>query len=260
MISDFNSGIELIPNGIASDSFVMIIGYAGFIAIIVTLIAVSKQKLSDSEKPGLVRRKPLLIPSLAFVIVAVLVMQLGVVPISAYRGLNEKNVSFRNSETTNLSIYDGEPYLDSITIKVVRYLEPTESMIIHFRAFQDNTLIQSADLNLFPAAGDVAAEIEENIDLDPGSYVVNLSYSLYRDNVLQEADIWGQISIFQRLNPEFALELNTWANYQFVLIVGSIFLLLGGICIGKEERKRIAVEKVDQEPPREDIYIRQLDF
>jgi len=100
--------------------------------------------------------------------------------------------------------------------------------------------------------------VTRSINLAPGLYDVTVN-STYFLNGVEQDEAYYDVLINQPVTSSFIPEIASWSGYQFILTIGCLFLILGGICIGRDDRTRISEEEIDQEPPREgEVYGRKL--
>ncbi|MFW9933599.1 MAG: hypothetical protein ACFFDR_13190 [Candidatus Thorarchaeota archaeon] len=232
--------------GFAADSIQLVLLIAGVAAFMAFIVGLVLESHNESQKPGLARRKPLLVPSVAFVITALLVITLFPIPMAQYHGLNEKRLYLYQDETITFRVYDGEIYSHEITIYASHYLDEGETLQIDIEVYLDDEMEYSNSLILIgPSAGGMVYG-QVSIAVNPDSYKIDL------DPAGLETI---SCIVAQPLADGMMPEILAWDSYMFLMLVGSFFLLLGGICVGKEERTRIRTEPYDQEPPRQgEVY------
>ncbi|MFW9921367.1 MAG: hypothetical protein ACFFED_17335, partial [Candidatus Thorarchaeota archaeon] len=163
-----------------------------------------------------------------------------------YHGLNEKRLYLYQDETITFRVYDGEIYSHEITIYASHYLDEGETLQIDIEVYLDDEMEYSNSLILIgPSAGGMVYG-QVSIAVNPDSYKIDL------DPAGLETI---SCIVAQPLADGMMPEILAWDSYMFLMLVGSFFLLLGGICVGKEERTRIRTEPYDQEPPRQgEVY------
>ena len=223
-----NVGYELM--GIAMDSLRLVLLISGVVAFMVFIFAMARESHNESQKPGLVRRKPLLIPSIAFVITALLVITLFPIPMAQYHGLHENRFYLYQEDTINFRVYDGEIYSHEIIIYASHFLDEGQSLQIDIQVYLDDELEYGDSLILVgPSSGGMASG-QAHIALDPDYYRIEL------DPAGLETI---SCVVSQPLASGMLPEILVWESYMFLMMVGSFFLLLGGICIGQEDRTRI---------------------
>ncbi|UCE11113.1 MAG: hypothetical protein JSW61_04025 [Candidatus Thorarchaeota archaeon] len=247
-----------VSQGLASDSMIITLTICGIAAMMALVLGLVMEGNSDSPERGLARRKPLLIPSIVFTATAILVVSLAPIPMAQFRGYNETRFALNEDQTISFSLYDSEAYSRTLNFMATTYLETDESIVVYLRIYQNDSLVLSAALPLLSPLIDEMVVDDTDISIQPGVFTANLSYAYTGSLPSSTSDRWIQVTLSQPLAPGFLSEIIIWDGYRFILGVGSFFFILGGICVGKEERKRRSLKRVDQEPPREgEIYVRK---
>lgn len=214
-------------------------------------LALWRSFLAGNFKTRLIRRKPLLVPSLVFIITVIIVTTSVPLPMSAYHGLNQ--ISDYQSLSARFRVYEPGVYETDIQTRVRCSLEPNERFEVFANFSQDDVVINSLFINMTQDALDEDNGLTQSINLEPGLYDVSIEPIFYGDDSPQ-----GQPSIYirvaQPMESAFIPETITWSSYQFILGFCILFLFLGGICIGSEDKTRWSREPIDQEPPRDERY------
>ncbi|MHA1908949.1 MAG: hypothetical protein ACW98Y_16725 [Candidatus Thorarchaeota archaeon] len=231
--------------GAAADSLVTVLSMAGAVAFLVLMVGVFLGIRSEDGSLRFLRVKPLFLPSFVFVITLVIVVAFVPHPMASYHGLNEVQFQYYTTEfTEDVRVYDGVAYQSAIDILVVCNLESDESITVYVDFKQNNTTLETASLNLDGNAFGAQVTGEVAIQIQPGLYEAEVRY-------LPGYASFSTVTLSQPLTSGFFNEVLTWETYTMMMIVGSFFFILGGICIGREDRTRISQEKIDQEPPRD---------
>ncbi|MCK5238488.1 MAG: hypothetical protein KAR33_03000 [Candidatus Thorarchaeota archaeon] len=256
------NGFVTLPNyticGAASDSLLMVLMISGLVTFMVFVAGIVFGTKDESSEEGILRRKPLLVPSFVFIITLILVIALFPHPMAEYQGLNSTQMNFSGSDSTNFRIHDGIPYSNTIEIQASCNLEYDESLILQTDIYQNDTLIDTVTTVFNGTSLNPTVSREFVVTLPTGLIEVHVSSSQYHNDFPVSRTSWITIAISQHLASGFINEVMTWQTYTFLLTAGSFFLLVGGLCVGREDKKRIRREKYDQEPPREgEVYIRR---
>jgi hypothetical protein len=247
-----------VASGAASESIFTVLLTSGIVAIMAIVMGLVLESKSESAEHGLARRKPLLIPSIAFTISAILVISMVPIPMSQFQGYNETRFVLDEDQTISFRVHDSDAYSQALTLMATTYLETDESIEVYLRIYQNDALVQSAALPLPSPFVDEMVVDELEISIQPGVFTANLSYAYTGSLPSSVSDRWIRVTLSQPLAPGFLSEVITWDGYRFILGVGSFFFILGGICVGREKKKRRGLETVDQEPPREgEFYVRR---
>ncbi|MBN2230249.1 MAG: hypothetical protein JW779_11735 [Candidatus Thorarchaeota archaeon] len=236
--------------GVALDSFVQVLTTAGFFAIIALVWSAFSRLRSKPGTRGTFQRLPLLLPAIVFVISLFLILELGFVPMSQYHGINSYSSYIGSDSTFRFNVYTPDiVYEDEVQIRVDSYLQPGEYIITVFDFCLDNIVVESILVNLTALATESSVFTEKEVDLDPGSYVVLVNRTTYEYGEIQDGDQYCNLRLSQPIQSSFQPEIIDWSTYQFFFLVGSFFVLLGGFCIGWEDRRDT---RVDRKP--EDQY------
>jgi hypothetical protein len=238
--------------GAASDSFFEVIVTAGVAAFMVFVFGLVMEGKNESPRPGIFKRKPLLAPALGFVVAALLVVTLVPVPMSQYLGNNDTQFYLAEENTVGFKVYGSEFYQKDIVVGAAYNLRRYETLTIKAEFYINGALTKSASLNLtgFSDQGsDIQGEV--SVPLEPGQYQITLRRTFYYDETPRSPSAQTHCTLEQPLVPGVFNEVLAWSSYVFILEAGCTFLLIAGICIGKEERDRYSREKTDQEPPKD---------
>ena len=199
---------------------------------------VKESKRADSS-PGIFKRKPLLLPAIAFVITALLVTSFFPIPMSKYYGRNEIQENINGIKTIDFTVYDSIFYSNTLDVTVAEILDFNESLHVELEGYANDTLtINSTFIINGTGGGPIITHHEFNIPLRPGSYELVIKASWYEHGV----EIGGPTSVTVIFSQPMASgmfnEVLQWQTYQFLLLVLSIFLLIGGLCITTEKKTR----------------------
>ncbi len=237
--------------GAATDSLVMVLAYSGAVTFLVLMVGVFIGTRSEEGVLRWLKIKPLLIPSFTFVITLFLVIALIPHPMADYHGLNEAQIQYYTGDhSTHITLYDGIAYQSAVDIHVVCTLEESESTTINVDFKQDGEVITSQSISLNGNALSPTISDDTFISIQPGQYDVEVSWLGVH---------YYTVTLSQPLVSGFFNEVLAWESYKFLLIAGSFFFILGGLCIGKEKRTRFRQEEVDEEPPKDGAaYARQF--
>lgn len=238
----FVSDTSYVICGAASESIFIILTITFTVTLMVLIAGIVFGTDGDSPEHRFLRRKPLLLPSITFVITMVLVIALVPHPMAQYHGPNEVQMHFEESDDAIFRVYDGIAYRDTAIIYVNVFLEPTESILVVAEFYQNETLVASGSIEINATLGSSVSG-EFSLHLEPGLYEV-------RARRVGGAS-WVTHIVYQPLVSGFLNEVLMWESYRFMLIVGSFFFFLAGLCVGREDRKRYSYERIDQEPPKD---------
>lgn len=212
--------------------------------------------LSGNLKKSIFWRKPLILPSLTFVIAIIVAMTLVPLPMSVYKGANQ--IQGYGPFSDEFTVFETEAYETNLLVRVVESLESNERIEVYVNFSQNDILMQSLLINMTSDILDENGGVTRSLTLVQGTYNATITNRYYIDGVLHEPQ-YVYTRIHQPVSSSFIPELRDWSTYQFLLTIVCIFLLLAGICVRGEDRTRISEEDIDQEPPREgEVYGRKL--
>lgn len=206
--------------------------------------------LKGNLKTSILRKKPLLVPSLVFVITTLVVSAYVPLPMSVYHGSHQQDVNFLGEG--RFAVYETIAY-DNARIRIRRSLEVDERVEFFANFSQDGEVIQYLAVNITYNDLDENYMVNEILSLEPGLYDFEMTYTFYKSDVIQ-SDEYVDILLYQPINSSFLPEVIDWASYQFILGFGLLFFFLVGLIIGRERKSRKSEEPVDQEPPRDETY------
>ncbi len=243
--------------GVAIDSFVITIQYAGIVTVVFLLYCLFTRYRNTTGTLGFFQRKFLLLPAIGFLVTVVMVMNLGITPMAEYQGLNSDRYDYVNTGyETDFTLREQYMYSGYLEVSVNEYLLFEESIDVEVSVFQNDSLIDTASLNLqyngvepiydpyepFPRFW-VSSQCD--IVLEPGTYSVQVNYTLYSDGVPVEETGGIDLTLSQPLISGFINEVVDWSTYQFVLNIMMVFLMLGGICLDFPSKKPPKVDETD---------------
>jgi len=242
--------------GAAFDSLLLLLGTGTFVTILVLALAIWRSVLAGNLKTSLIRRKPLLIPSLVFVITIIVVTTYLPIPMSVYHGTNQ--LQYNNFTANHFMVYEEVAYEADILIRVTLHSEPDDRLEVYTYFSQDGVVIGSLFINVTNDILDSEQRVTRSLSVEPGLYDVTINGTLFLNGVEQD-ESFPEVFIDQPVTSSFIPEIIDWSTYRFVLGIACVFLVLGGICIGREDRTRRSEEDINQEPPREgEVYGRRL--
>lgn len=223
--------------------------------IVIMALAIWRGILAGNLKTSLIRRKPLLVPSLVFTITIIIVIAYLPIPMSVYHGTND--LQYSDFTYSKFRVYETGAYEAETLVRVSRIVEPDDRYEIYTYFSQNETVIGTLFINMTNDALDAYGGVTRSISLEPGLYDVSMNATFFEDGE-QPEEVFLNILINQPVSSVFILEITTWSTFQFVLSIVCLFLVLGGICIGREDRTRKSEDDIDQEPPREgEVYGRR---
>jgi hypothetical protein len=231
-----------------------VLGYGFVVTLVVMVFAILLITRRGDLRTSLILKKPLLVPAIAFIVTILIVMAAVPLPMSVYHGANQRQTY--ESYSGRFQVYDSIAYEEDLHLQLSSNDLNAEEWIGVYANFSQEGVVV---LSLFANLSDSSLEnntLTRDISLNPGVYDVEIDNMLFAGGNPDEPTFIG-IILYQSLELSFLPQITEWSSYQLLLGFGSLFLLLGGICIGGEEKTRRSAEKIDQEPPRDELYTRR---
>ncbi len=240
--------------GVALDSFVITVEYAGIVAIVLLVYCLFTRHMNNSGTLGFFQRKFLLLPAIGFLVTIIIVTNLGITPMAEYQGLNSKRTDYASSGyETSFTLREQFMYSENLEVTASTGLLYDESAHVDVAVFQNDSLIDMASFDFqYTGAEPIYDPFEPNprfwvfgqcdIVLEPGTYNVQVNFTIYFEgNPVEEVGAIA-LTLSQPLVSGFINEIVDSSTYQFVLNIILLFLMLGGICLDIPSKK----------PPKED--------
>ena len=239
--------------GVALDSFVITVEYAGFVAIVLLLYCLFTRHMNNSGTLGFFQRKFVLLPAIGFLVTIILVTNLAITPMAEYQGLNSTRSSWANTGyETEFTLREQYMYSGYLRVSVRDNLYFNESGHVEVFVFQNDTLNASASLD-FQFIGEepsnpyesYQASAQCDIVLEPGTYNVQVNYTVHFEGNPINEERSLDLTLSQPLVAGFITEIVDWSTYQFFLNIILLFLMLGGICLDIPTKKPPKVDETD---------------
>jgi hypothetical protein len=222
---------KVLKIGAALESFVMLLQIGFIITLAVMMIAVWSGFLSGNFKRSTIRRRPLLLPSLVFTITIIASMIYVPYPMSTYHGTNQ--LLGTTPFTGTYRVYEPGIYDAGVQIRISTSLDPNERLEFEADFVQNSIVAGSLVVNLVDSDIDAYGGATRNIILAPGVYHTTINCTYFLDNVPQE-NHYVSFLIHQPVPSINIPELTDWSAFRFFLEVGCFFLMIAGICIGRD--------------------------
>lgn len=239
--------------GVALDSFVITIQYAGIVAIVLLVYCLFTRHMNNSGSLGFFQRKFILLPAIGFLVTILLVTNLAITPMAEYQGLNSIRSSYANTGyETDFTMREQYMYSGNLRVSVSNNLYFDESGHVEIFVFQNDTLNANASLD-FQFIGVepsnpyeyYTASAQCDITLESGTYNVQVNYTIHFEGNPVEEERSIDLTLSQPLVSGFINEVVEWSTYQFFLNVSIVFLLLAGICLDFPTKKPPKVDETD---------------
>jgi hypothetical protein len=230
--------------GAALDSFILILSIAGPIALLALIWSLVTRLMSKPKDRGFLQRFPVLLPAVLFIISVIIISQIGILPMSQYKGTNYLNTNVTSGEILRFNIY--EPtivYSEDIQLIMGIYLIPGESINITAFFYLEGHLEETINTTLTASGTEDMITEERVLDLSPGMYLVQVNNTFFDHGVPDDMPHWLHVTLSQHVDSSFVYEIVSWSSVQFGLNVGCFFLILGGFCIGGPSKSRYTGEE-----------------
>ncbi|MCK4566230.1 MAG: hypothetical protein KAU48_02865 [Candidatus Thorarchaeota archaeon] len=243
--------------GVALDSFVITVEYAGIVAIVLLVYCLFARHMNNSGTLGFFQRKVILLPAIGFLVTIILVTNLGITPMAEYQGLNSKRTDYASSgHETTFTLREQFMYSGYLEVTGSKYLLFDESAHVEVAVFQNDSLIDTASFDFqytglepiydpFEPDPRFWVSAQCDIALEPGTYNVQVNFTIYFEGNPVEAVEAIDLTLSQPLISGFINEVVDWSTYQFVLNISIVLLLLGGLCLDFPSKKPPKVDETD---------------
>ena len=231
--------------GVALDSFVITVEYAGIVAIILLVYCLFTRHMNKSGTLGFFQRKFVLLPAIGFLITIILVTNLGITPMAEYQGLNSKRTSASSGYETTFTLREQDMYSGYLKVYVSKVLTVNHSVHVEVFVFQNDSLIDTASLDIIYTPVDYLPSAQCNIALELGTYNVQVNSTIYFEGNPLEEICSVDLTLSQPLIPGFINEIVDSSTYQFFLNIILVFFMLGGLYFDFPGKKTPKVDETD---------------
>ena len=224
--------------GVASDSFIMIVSWAGFVTVLFLVYSLVTRARRGRGDRGVFQRMPLLLPAIAFVISVFIIMQMRITPIQEYHGNNILDYYLYDGAELDYRVYKpGIAYVEETTLTISSILQPNESIIVVLDFSLKNEPIENLTISLVAEENESTITQERILNLDPGNYVILTELTFYENGMIVDSYDAVELVLSQRILSSIYPELLEWSTLQFMLNVACFFFIIGGLCVGQEDKK-----------------------
>ncbi|MFW9844736.1 MAG: hypothetical protein ACFFEV_09180 [Candidatus Thorarchaeota archaeon] len=240
--------------GVALDSLVLTMEYAGVVAVILLIYCLCSRHQNNSSDLNVFQRLPLLLPALGFIFTIIIVTSYGFTPMGMYHGVNTDS-GYRYSEyETNFTILDNDLYTESLEVSAAEMIDFNESIYVDVAIYQNESLVDIIQLYFEYSSTEYVAGDEDTIQLSPGTYLIQMNFTYNYQGIEDEGETSISFAISQPLVEGFTQELVDWSTYQFIINISCIGIFLAGICIGSPTKKPPKVDETDWKTTTEYDY------
>ena len=233
--------------GAALDSFVMIFGYSGFVALILLVFCLFTRFRNDTGKLAVYQRMPLLLPAIGFVLTVIVINGSGILPMAQYQGTNQRSYYFESGQNTSFTLRDNEFYSHSLKVEGNYHLEFNESIHIDVSISLNGDLLETLHYNLQYTPGQNTITTDDTLPLNPGIYNVQVDFTRYLGGGIDENQWDVSMAFSQPLVDGYIEELVDWSSYQFITNITCIGIFLAGLCIGSSQERGPRREEPESE-------------
>jgi hypothetical protein len=221
--------------GAALDSLTILLSISLTTTAGVMAIAVWRGVLSGNLRKSMIWRKPLLLPSIVFTITLLVAMIYAPYPMKAYHGPNQINNYVPYQGT--FRVYEAGAYDAYVQIQITDSLASNERLEVNVTFSQEGSAIGAIIIDAIAEDFDYNGKLIRSTNLPEGIYNVTVNGTRYIDNEPEEIQFLD-FTLNQPVTSEFISELTQWSSLRFVLGFGSLFLVLGGICIDRGDPRK----------------------
>ncbi len=216
--------------GAASDSAVLLVEVAGVVTLITLVMVLLIRQRGLYTKGGFMWRKPLLLPSFAFIFVIILSLNVAWLPISEYRGYNSVYLDNYPNDVGAITVYGGPAYVTTLELAIDGWFGADSSLNVTVSLWQNLTYVTGTALS----SGHVveAGEVYEKapISAPEGAYQITFNVTYIDSGSPSETEPTADIYLSQVLADGHIQEILNWETYRLGLFAVGIVLLLAGIC------------------------------
>ena len=239
--------------GAALDSFVMILGSAGVVSLVLLAFCLITRYQNKSQKKPVYQRLPLLLPAIGFVITVMLITSVGITPMAQYKGENSHGISFESGDNNSFTLLDSQFYTHSLEVEGIYFLNTNQSIYIEILISLDGVIVETFAHNIPFSSMETPRIITDTTSLAPGKYDIRADFTRYEGG--QPIVAWSS-SVFlvftQPRSEGYIEELIDWTSFQFTINILCIALFLGGLCVGTSQKRDGRSEPRRLEPRRKE--------
>ena len=247
--------------GAALDSFVMIIGYAGLVTLVLLAYCLISRYKNESENLPVHQRLPLLLPAIGFVLTVMVITSIGITPMAQYQGTNSRWFSFESGDSNSFTLKDSPFYEHTLEIEGTYFLNVNESIYIEVIISQGGVVVETFTRSIQYSSEHNTLTSTDTTSIMPGTYEIQLEFTRYDGG--QPITSWSS-SIFmiftQPLTEGYVEELVDWTSFQFTINILCIAIFLGGLCVGTSLKGDRRGEPRRREPRRLDREREPLEY
>ncbi|TFF91853.1 hypothetical protein EU545_02760 [Candidatus Thorarchaeota archaeon] len=205
----------------AADSMLQVVTVSGLIALIVVVIVLVLSRGLHIVENRFLRRKPLLVFAMVFMISAVIVGTLAPLPISDYHGPNTRSFSLFEPTNESFVMYEPELYRGWVDITAEVTLEANERVDVDVHVLDESGIVENTTIILNSST----SKVTRTVSAAAGQYQMAFDFVVYQDGEIIETEKYISITISQPVAEGHLEELVEWDTYRF-LVGGVIFTLI----------------------------------
>jgi hypothetical protein len=216
--------------GAASDSAVLLAETAFVVTLVVLVMVLLFRRRGLYGKGGFMWRKPLLLPSFAFIFVIIMGLSVARLPISDYRGYNSVYTDNYPNDVGAITVYGGPAYVTTLNLVIDGWFGEDSSLTATVSLWQNLTYVTGTTVS----SGYVTEtrEVYEKAPLSApeGAYQISFNMTYVLSGSPSETAPSARIYLSQELADGHYQEILNWETYRLGLLAVGFVLLVAGIC------------------------------
>ena len=216
--------------GAASDSAIRLAETALLVTLVTLVMVLLFRHRGLFGRGGFMWRKPLLLPSFAFIFVIVMSLSVARLPISDYRGYNSVYADNYPNDVGAITVYGGPAYITTLNLVIDGWFVEGSSLNATASLWQNLTYVTGTTVS----SGYVAEtrEVYEKAPLlvPEGVYQLNFSVIYIESGSPSDTAPSARIYLSQVLAEGHMQEILNWETYRLGLLAVGLVLLVAGIC------------------------------
>jgi hypothetical protein len=211
--------------GDAADSAIQVVILSGLVGVIATLLAIVISRGLHIAEHRFLRRKPLLIFTVIFIVSALVLGTFAPLPISDYHGTHTRAFSLYQPTNVTFVVYPAEQYRNWIEISAEHMVEENERIEVSVQIVQGSDVLESLILHLNSSV----TEPTQSRTVPTGQYEMAFDYVVYQNEVVVDEEKFISIEVIQPVAEGHLEELAEWDTYRFVVGAVTLLLLVFGV-------------------------------
>ncbi len=208
------------------------VGSGAVILFLVTLaIIVIIKRIDVSSALRIIRRKPLIVPALIFLLAVAIVprQRIGPPPDLMYNYVaHDYTISF----ATDFQMYNMEPYLSRARVTYTYQMETEEFIECNVLVYQNGSVVANVTTTMYKLDGYQLESFHSIFDLSYGNYRLYFTQTIYTLDGLPSTRHHTVHLIFEQMQDlQWVDESILWDQYILFLLAGGFVLVILGIYV-----------------------------